>query len=197
GLTDLQAENRRLKDQLGFSEQIGYERISARIVAKDPANLYPTILINKGVDDGVRKDMPVVAFEDGIEGLVGRILEVGHGTSVVIPIYDQSSYVAARLDKARHEGLVGGSGSPDEPLVMRFVKKRAKDEVQFGDLVVTSGFESIYPPDVAIGRVKKVRDLDYQTSVEIDLDPVLDFSRLEYVFVVRAVHNAPTEEALQ
>jgi len=197
GLADLQAENRRLKEQLGFSDQLSYERISARIVAKDPASLYPTILINKGIEDGIRKDMPVVAFQDGIEGLVGRILEVGHGTSIVIPIYDGSSFVAARLDKARHEGLVGGSGSTDEPLVMRFVKKSAKDEVQYGDLVVTSGFESIYPPDIAIGRVQKIRDLEYQTSIEMDLDPILDFSRLEYVFVIRSVPNARTEEASQ
>jgi rod shape-determining protein MreC len=195
GMADLQAENRRLKEQLGVVDKIGYERISARIVAKDPANLYPTILIDKGIDDGIRKDMPVVAFQDGIEGLVGHILEVGHGTSVVVPIYDQSSFVAARLDRTRHEGLVGGSGSADEALVMRFVKKSAKDEVQYGDIVVTSGYESLYPPDIAIGRVQKIRDLEYQTSIELDLDPVLDFSRLEYVFVIRAVPSAPTEEA--
>ena len=195
GLADLQAENMRLKEQLGVVDKIGYERISARIVAKDPANLYPTILIDKGFDDGIRKDMPVVAFQDGIEGLVGHILEVGHGTSVVVPIYDQSSFVAARLDRTRHEGLVGGAGSADEALVMRFVKKSAKDEVQYGDIVVTSGYESMYPPDIAIGRVQKIRDLEYQTSIELDLDPVLDFSRLEYVFVIRAIPNAPTEEA--
>lgn len=195
GLADLQAENRRLKEQLGFSELLSYERISARIIAKDPANLYPTIMINKGIEDGIRKDMPVVAFQGGMEGLVGRILAVGHGTSIVIPVYDSSSFVAARLDKARHEGLVGGSGSTDEPLVMKFVKKSAKDTVQYGDLVVTSGFESIYPPDIAIGRVQKVRDLEYQTSLELYLEPVLDFSRLEYVFVLRSAPNQRTEEA--
>lgn len=195
GLADLQAENRRLKEQLGLVDKIGYERISARIVAKDPANLYPTILIDKGIEDGIRKDMPVVAFQDGVEGLVGRVLDVGHGTSVVVPVYDQSFYVAARLDRARYEGLVGGSGSADEALVMRYVKKSAKDEIQYGDLVVTSGYDSIYPPDIAIGRVRKIRDIEYQTSIELDLDPVLDFSRLEYVFVIRAVPIAQTGEA--
>lgn len=195
GLADLQAENRRLKAQLGVVDKIGYERISARIVAKDPANLYPTILIDKGIDDGIRKDMPVVAFQDGVEGLVGRVLDVGHGTSVVVPVFDQSFYVAARLDRTRHEGLVGGSGSADEALVMRYVKKSAKDEIQYGDLVVTSGYDSIYPPDIAIGRIRKIRDIEYQTSIELDLDPVLDFSRLEYVFVIRAVPLVQTGEA--
>lgn len=195
GLADLRAENSRLKEQLGLAKALEYERIAARVVAKDPGNLYSSIVIDKGVESGIRKNMPVVALQDGIEGLVGRVVEVGLGTSIVVPLYDQSSFVAGRLVNARHEGLVGGQGSPDEPLVMRFVKKRAKEEAQFGDLVATTGYESIYPPDIAVGRVRKVRVLEYQTSVEVDLDPVLDFSRIEYVFAVRAAGSAVRSDA--
>ncbi len=186
GLADLREENKRLKEQLGFSRDIAYQRIAARIVAKDPENLYSTITIDKGVGDGIRKNMPVIAYQDGMEGLVGRVVEVGRGTSKIVPLYDSKSFVAARLSSgSRTEGLVGGQGSPDEPLVMSFVKKRSKDEAQYGDLVVTTGFESIYPSDVAVGRIKKIKLLEYQTSIDIELDPVLDFSRIEYVFVVR------------
>ena len=171
---------------MGFSQDVAYQRIAARIVAKDPENLYSTITVDKGFDDGIRKNMPVIAFQDGMEGLVGRVVEVGRGASKIVPIYDSKSFVASRLSGgSRTEGLVGGQGSPDDPLLMRFVKKRAKDEVQFGDLVSTTGYESLYPPDVAVGRVRKVRVLDYQTSIDIELDPVLDFSRIEYVFVVK------------
>lgn len=186
GLADLREENKRLKEQLGFSQDIGYQRIAARIVAKDPENLYSTITIDKGFNDGVRKNMPVIAFQAGMEGLVGRIVEVGAGTSKIVPIYDAKSFVASRFATgSRSEGLVGGQGSPDDPLLMRFVKKRVKDEVQFGDLVVTTGFESLYPPEVSVGRVKNVRALDYQTSLDVELDPVLDFARIEYVFVIK------------
>ena len=165
GIADLREENKRLKEQLGFSQEIAYQRIAARIVAKDPENLYSTITIDKGFGDGIRKNMPVIAFQDGMEGLVGRVVEVGRGTSKIVPLYDSKSFVAARLSGgSRTEGLVGGQGSPDDPLLMRFVKKQAKDEIQFGDLVVTTGYESVYPPEVAVGRVKKVRVLDYQTS---------------------------------
>ena len=186
GLADLREENKRLKDQLGFSQDIGYQRIAARIVAKDPENLYSTITIDKGFKDGIRKNMPVIAFQEGLEGLVGRIIEVGAGTSKIVPIYDAKSFVASRFSGgSRTEGLVGGQGSPDDPLLMRFVKKQVKDEVQFGDLVVTTGFESLYPAGSRRRPRKKIRVLEYQTSLDVELDPVLDFARLEYAFVIK------------
>lgn len=191
GNAELSRENERLKSLLGFSSAIAYERIPVRIVAKDPENLYATLVVNKGSEAGIEKNMPVLAFQDGVEGLVGRVVEVGHGSSIVVPLYDTSSYIAARLATSRYEGLVTGKGSADEPVVMKYIKKRAKDEVQFGDLVVTSGYESIYPPEVAIGRVSKVRSLEYQTSLEIDLEPVLDFSRIEYLFVIKPSSQNP------
>ncbi len=186
GNAELARENERLKAQLGFSAQLSYERIPVRVIAKDPENIYSTLVVNKGVESGIRKNMPVVAFQDGVEGLVGRVVEVGRGSSIVVPLYDSSSYIASRLATSRYEGLVTGKGSSDEPIVMKFVKKRAKEEIQFGDLVVTSGYESVYPPEISIGRVAKIRSLEYQTSIEVDLDPVLDFSRIEYLFVIKA-----------
>lgn len=194
GNAELLQENDRLKAQLGFSSQIGYARIPARIVAKDPENNFATIVVNKGIEDGVRKDMPVVAFQDGIEGLVGRVVEVGHGSSIVVPLYDTSSYIACRFATSRYEGLVSGQGRLDEPLVMKFVKKRAKEDIQFGDLIVTSGYESLYPPEISVARVSKVKSLDYQTSLDVELEPVLDFSRVEYVFVINAQTPASSGE---
>ena len=55
GLADLREENRRLKEQLGFTQDIGYQRIAARIVAKDPENLFSTITIDKGFRDGIAR----------------------------------------------------------------------------------------------------------------------------------------------
>lgn len=182
--SDIRSENERLKVQLGFSTDIKYAKALARIIAKDPGNIYSTITINKGVGEGVRKNMPVIAWQDGVEGLVGRVVEAGQGVSLVVPLYDATSFVAARLTKSRYQGLLVGKGSEEAPLIMKYVPKRARDDTQAGDLVVSSGLESIYPPDIALGRVMRIHELAYQTSLDIDIEPVLDFSRLEYVFVV-------------
>ncbi len=183
-LTDLKRENERLRSQLGYLDESRFRAASARIIAKDPGNLFSTFVIDKGLADGLRKNLPVVAYQDGSEGLVGKVLEVGRSSSIISPIFDSSAHISARLDRTRYEGLISGGGSSDVPLTLRYIKKRAKDEIQYGDLVVTSGFQSLYPRDVIIGRVVRILAADYQTSLDIDVEPVLDFDRLEYVFVV-------------
>ncbi|MDP2815509.1 MAG: rod shape-determining protein MreC [Rectinemataceae bacterium] len=182
---DIRMENERLKEQLGFSELVGFERISARIIAKDPESRYLTLTIDQGSADGVKKNMAVVAFQGGVESVVGKVVAVGTRTSMVIPINDTRSFVAARISTTRNEGLVTGQGSEYKPLLLKYISKSAVTSIQFGDLVVTSGYESVFPPDIAIGRVKKINTPDYLPSAEIELDRALDFSRLEYVFVIR------------
>ncbi|HUX36898.1 MAG TPA: rod shape-determining protein MreC [Rectinemataceae bacterium] len=180
----LEAENDRLRGQLGFAQTLVLPEVAARVIGKDPGNLYSTITIDKGIESGIRKNMPVIAWQDGVRGLVGRVIESGQGTSVIVPLFNSSSFVAARLAKSRFEGLLSGKGSEDEVLDMAYVSKRALDDTQPGDLVISSGLDSLYPPDLALGRVKRIDQPEYQTSLDIEVEPILDFSRIEYVFVL-------------
>ncbi|OHD14501.1 MAG: rod shape-determining protein MreC [Spirochaetes bacterium GWB1_48_6] len=187
---DLKRENDRLKEQLGFLSSAKYASVSAKIIARDPENLYSTFVLNKGALHGIVKNQAVVAYQNGIEGLVGRVVEVGRTSCVVAPIYDTSAFVAVKLERSRYDGLAVGAGTSEAPIIIRYIKKRAKDEIQFGDLVVTSGMQSLYPPGISIGRVTKLKDLDYLTSLELEMEPIIDFGRMEYVFIIR---NETTE----
>ena len=128
--------------------------------------------------------MPVIANRDGVQGLVGRVSEVGMATAVVMPIFDSDSFVAARLQRSRHEGLVSGQGIATNVLSMGYVAESARSQVSTGDLVITSGMRSIYPEGIHIGTVNAIRGEAYETSLQIELLPVVDFGRLEYVFVL-------------
>jgi rod shape-determining protein MreC len=182
--SELEHENRLLKELLGFSEQLTYAHVPAEVIAKDPENFYSTITISKGSRDGIAPGMPVVAFRDGMQGLVGKVVRAGYSTSLVMPIYDNSCYVAARLLASRYEGLLSGTGTPDG-IVMRYVKKIAKSDIMYDDFIVTSGLNSLYPKGIYIGKVKAIRAKDYDTSLELAVEPVVDFSRLEHVFVLK------------
>jgi rod shape-determining protein MreC len=181
---EIDQENRRLREQLGFSQTIRYRHIPAEIIGRDPDNLFTAFVINKGKYSGVGNNMAVIAFHNGTQGLVGKVIQTGQFESLVMPLYDQSCSVASRLAISRYEGIVEGQGSPDEPLLMRFIRKRARDEINYGDMIVSSGLGGVYPAGINIGRVSGVNYQEYEISMEVILEPVIDFSRLEYVFVI-------------
>jgi rod shape-determining protein MreC len=180
----LQAENARLREALGFEKSIPYVSLPARVIAKEPGSFFAGLTINKGRAAGVRRYMPVVASQDGEQGLVGRVEEVGLTTSVVMPIFDRDSFVAARLLRSRHEGLVAGEGLSDGLLTMLYVAKSARSEISVDDVVITSGMRSLFPEGLRIGTVEAILGRPYETSLNIEIDPAVDFSRLEYVFIL-------------
>lgn len=185
-LVELREENNRLREQLSFTERLTINHEPAEIIAKDPSNLFNTIIINKGSRYGVRRDMPVIAYQDGFHGLVGKIVNVGAFSSEVLPLYDRSCNIAARLQKSRYEGLISGGGNNSPFIQMRYVKKRARSEIEYGDLVVTSGLSQIYPQGIYVGRVRSITAKEYESTLNIDIEPIIDFTKLEYVFILKS-----------
>jgi len=183
-VTELKKENEILRSQLEFSGNIETDHIPCEIISKDPENLFASIVIDKGAKEGIEKNMAVTAYQDGIYGLVGKVVNVGHSSSIVMPIFDSTSYISARLQSGRYEGLVNGAGGAGDYLIMNYVKKTARSEISTGDMIISSGMKSIYPKGLNIGRVNSVRSGDYDTSLEIEIHPVIDFSKLEYVYVI-------------
>jgi rod shape-determining protein MreC len=177
-------ENARLREQLGFSYSLNYRHIPAELIGRDPDNLFSALVINKGRHSGVANNMAVIAWQNGVQGLVGKVIQAGQFESLVMPLYDVSSFVSSRLAVSRYEGIVEGQGNPDALLRMRFINKRARDEIDYGDLVVTNGMGGVYPSGITVGRVSGVHYQEYEISMEVELEPVIDFSRLEYVFVI-------------
>ncbi|MDR1908387.1 MAG: rod shape-determining protein MreC [Spirochaetaceae bacterium] len=186
---EIRQENNRLREQLGFSRQIGYRHIAAEVIGRDPDNLFSSLVINRGKRHGVDYNMPVIAFQDGLQVLVGKVVQAAQFESLVMPVYDMSSFVPARFAASRYDGLVEGQGRGNYPLYMRLISKRAREEIGQGDMVVTSGIsgaegEAVYPPGLNVGRVSRVLYREDETSMEAELEGAADFSRLEFVFVI-------------
>ena len=184
---DIRKENERLKEQLDFATSLVEKNIPSQIISRNLDNAYSYITIDKGSVHGIKKNMPVLAFQNGNKGLVGKIIQVGTFTSQVIPIYNIDNIVSARIQNSRDLGLVKGLGSQDQPLVLEYIRKRVVDELSFGDVIVTSGENNNYMKDIPIGTISKITVLDYNSSLKIELTPIIDFARLENVVVVNQV----------
>jgi len=183
---EIYQENIRLREQLDFSRTLRYRRIPAQISGRDPDNLFSAIVINKGSHSGVANNMTVVAWQNGIQALVGKVIQAGILESIVMPVFDINSLVSSRFSVSRYEGIVEGQGNTEASLIMRFVPKRAREDINIGDIIVTSGMGGIYPAGINIGRVAGVNVPEYETTLEVEVNPMIDFSRLEYVFVIEA-----------
>lgn len=180
---ELEDENRRLREQLGFAARVESPVIAAEVIAKESGALFRSITINRGSRHGVRPQQAVVAYVAGRAGLIGRTIDVTGGTAIVLPIYAADSYVAARLQESRHDGIVAGTGRDDGTITMTYVPRLARNEIQYGDIVVTSGLNSVFPPEIPIGRVRGVESPAYTSTLVMEIEPIVDFSRIEYVFV--------------
>jgi rod shape-determining protein MreC len=181
---EIRQENSRLREQLGFSRALRYHHIPAELIGRDPDNLFSAFVINKGSHAGVVANMPVIAYQNGIQSLVGKVIETGVFESLVMPLYDVSSFVSSRLSESRYEGITEGQGNPENALITRFIRKRARDEISIGEMVISSGLGGIYPPGINIGRVNRIHYQENEISMEVELEASIDFSRLEYVFVL-------------
>jgi rod shape-determining protein MreC len=181
---EIYQENIRLREQLGFAQTLRYKRIPAQISGRDPNNLFSAVVVNKGSFAGVTRDMIVVAWQNGTQSLVGKVIQIGAFESLIMPIFDNNALVSSRLSVTRYEGIVEGQGNQETPLLMRFVPKRAREEINIGDIVVSSGMGGIYPAEINIGRVNNIFSPEYETTLEIEVIPMIDFSRLEYVYLI-------------
>jgi rod shape-determining protein MreC len=181
---EIRQENIRLREQLGFSQDLRYQHIPAELIGRDPGNLFSAFVINKGTKAGVDVNMPVIAYHSGTQGLVGKVIYAGILESLVMPLYDAGCFVSSRLAESRYEGIVEGRGIPEIPLLMRYIAKQAGDEINIGDMIISSGLGGVYPSGINIGRVSHINYQETELSMEVELETSIDFSRLEYVFVI-------------
>lgn len=180
---ELKRENIELKMLLDFNSRLVQKNIPCEVIGNDPSNLSSAITVNKGSKHGIVKDSPVVSEQSGLIGVVGKVISVGYNSSLVLPLLDEASFIAARLTETRYEGLIKGTNKTGS-LELNYINKIAFNDISTGDLVETSGMNSIYPKGYYIGRISKVDSVDYDTSLKVLIDPIIDFTRLEYLSVL-------------
>lgn len=178
-LRDLELENNKLRRALDYRERSVFKLVPARIIARDASTWWNTVKIDRGFQDGVKADMPVLTEE----GLVGKTTTVAEHASTVILISDENCKVAANIEGTREQGIVKGERTSNNALPelgLSFLSKTAN--LKSTQKVYSSGVGGVYPSGVFIGVIKefKVRPLDgYATLL-----PSVDLTTLQDVFVV-------------
>jgi len=147
------------------------------VIGFNSADIYKSIVLNRGSLDGLKKDMVVL---DKKGRLVGRVIDpVSLKEARVQLITDKESGVGVLSERQKVVGIL--SGSAEGKCLMKYVLRTNKD-IEEGEEVRTSGFEGIYPAEVPVGKIVSVTE-DATLFKKIIVQPYFDFGELDEVAV--------------
>jgi rod shape-determining protein MreC len=174
---ETEQENTRLRRLLELRERLPLSALAGEVVGRESGGWVRALTVNRGRGNGIEQQTPVIVPQ----GLVGRVVQVRPGASVVQLINDPASTVGAIVQRTRTPGLVEG----DAGGVVRF-KFMARDGAQVapGDLIVTSGLGSLFPKGLPVGRVIAIEDKGSALFHFAVVAPAVDFARVEEVLLL-------------
>jgi rod shape-determining protein MreC len=167
-----------------------YEKVGARIIARDPGNWFHSFTIDKGYEQGLAEDMNIMAGS----GLVGRIVKVGPNWAKVTTIIADNSNVSGQVLATEDNLIVKGNLELYTEGVVEFEQLIDNaDRVSAGDKVVTSNISDKYLPGILIGYITEVsRDANNLTKSG-QLTPAVNFEHLNEVLVIMALKQSVEE----
>ncbi|MBR3002567.1 MAG: rod shape-determining protein MreC [Clostridia bacterium] len=178
-IENIKTENETLKEYLGLTEKYSnYKTIPGDVINKDISNYSRTITLNIGANDGVKKDMTVIAEE----GLVGHVIAVSDNTAKVQTIIDPASSVSSMLSTTKESIICKGTLEDKTTLKAMYIPTEAS--VIQGDTIQTSGLGGLYPKGLQIGTIKKVIDTENLTDRYAQVTVSVDFNKLNSVLVI-------------
>lgn len=164
-----------LQALLDFKEKLSFEPLAARVVGKEPSYWYQTIVVDRGKKDDVLEGMIVLAPG----GVVGQVIHTAEHYSKILLAIAPSSAIDAMIQKNRVRGIIKGAG--ENGYILQYVLKNA--DVEVGDHIVTAGIGGLFPAGIPIGRVSKIQKKQRGMFQEIEVQPDIDFQKLEFVFI--------------
>lgn len=177
----LQLELEQVRKLAGWKEQGGRSKVPATIIGFFPQE--SRLQLDVGSSKGIRKGMPVATYD----GVIGRVETVDRGTSQVLLLTSQEegSRITALVDRPRPNppvaGLLRGGGS--NSLILELTDPTAT--VQMGDRVITSGFSSVIPRGLVIGKVVSIEDDPAFGKRNAVIFPAVAIGEVREVFVIR------------
>lgn len=164
-----------------------YKLIPAKVISNSLDRADNLMTINKGSADGVRKDMGVTS---GM-GVVGVVYMVSEHYSVILPVLNTKSNISVAIRKRGYYGHLSWTGGASDRAYMVDVPRHA--HFRIGDVIITSGYSSIFPPGILVGQVLHVYNSPDGLSYRVQVKLSTDFSCLRDVCVI---DNTVVEERI-
>ena len=176
-LRQVEVENTRLRELLALKETVPLDTVAARVVGRVPDYLANVVYIDRGTDDGVKVNAPVLAAT----AVLGRTILVSRYNSQVQLITNNDASLGVMIERTRSPGVLTGSGQP----VLNLDYIANSEQVEIDDVVVTSGLDGLFPKGLRVGKVVQSQKGKAAFRM-IRVEPFADLLRLEEVLVLPA-----------
>lgn len=176
-------ENERLRELVGFKRRHPeFELIPARVVSRSTSPYFRVIQLRIRAEGKVAPRQPVVVTG----GVVGQIHEVHGQFADVIILSDPRSRIDTISQRNRAHGVVQGLGH-ERDYKARIAYLNERDRVRAGDVMVTSGMGGVFPAELIVGTIRSVEPDERGLFQQAVLEPAVDLSRLQEVFVITKI----------
>lgn len=171
----------RLRELYQLDEKYtGYTKVGARIIEVTANNWSKAFKVDKGSDDGIQKDMNVIAGG----GLVGIVTEVGKNYSIIKTIIEDNNSVSGMLIDTNETCIVEGDIEQSDSGFVKLTHFKSDITVRDGDKVVTSNISDKYLQGILIGYAKDVTHDSNNLTQSGYLVPAVDFNNLQEVLII-------------
>lgn len=175
-------ELKRLRDLYSLDQQyLQYDKVAARVIAKDSENWFQVFRIDKGSKDGIMVDQNVMAKG----GLVGIVTDVGLNYATVRSIIDDESRVSCMGIQSSDTCIVAGDLQLFEEGRLRITNMKKEAVIQDGDRIVTSNISSKFLPGILVGYAIDIEEDEKRLMKNGYLIPAADFTDLREVLVLK------------
>lgn len=181
----------RLRKLMNFSPSPEWEFQGADIIGSrvGPNAVLQTVLINKGRQDGLAEDTPIITPD----GIVGRVNQVSPHFATVLLITDPNSNIPVRGRRSRTNGVLCGQGNRQSVTVKHVPQNSALYE---GEVLVTSGLAGLFPEGLPVAKVEQVKVSDLSLFKKVSAQPLVDIERLEEILAIQCPQNQPSSDGL-
>ena len=174
-LVQTREENARLRRLLALAPTLPAQGLAARVVGRAPSYLSNVLYVDRGSMSGVRVDSPVLSGD----GIIGRVILTSLHNSQIQLITNPDASIGVIVERTRSPGVLKGSGN--SVLWLQYIGNA--EQIEPGDLVISSGFDGIYPKGLPVGRVIESCKGKSVFRV-IQVAPHADLLRIEEVLIL-------------
>ncbi len=169
-------ENDELRAMLGYKDTSRYPLIPVKVISKLVTKIQGYYIINKGVNEEVKKGMPVLNHL----GLVGLVSDAAENYSVLKTLFNTDLSIAVTIQRTNIDGILSFDG---KELVIKNIPTTY--DVKVGDLIETSNFSSIFPPSIPVGVIEKKGSNALGLLHNLTVKPFADVAAVNNLFVVK------------